>query len=145
MSEAERRKRQDYKQNRLKWIIIQISIISVIAIIALVSFIVYDRMNRTYYIHYTEQGDVDYKVHYKENEFFEDEWLGEDQAYISTLIDNVLADFKYDLAMGAESVGFDYSYSIVASLRVTDKTTGDLYASYASGGDKTGDEFQVIK
>jgi len=27
----------------------------------------------------------------------------------------------------------------------TDKETGDLYASYASGGDMTGDEFQVIK
>ena len=27
----------------------------------------------------------------------------------------------------------------------TDKSTGDLYASYASGGDATGDEFQVIK
>lgn len=27
----------------------------------------------------------------------------------------------------------------------TDKNTGDLYASYASGGDTTGDEFQVIK
>lgn len=27
----------------------------------------------------------------------------------------------------------------------TDKTTGDLYASYASGGDATGDEFTVIK
>ncbi len=27
----------------------------------------------------------------------------------------------------------------------TDKNTGDLYASYASGGDATGNEFQVIK
>ena len=27
----------------------------------------------------------------------------------------------------------------------TDKNTGDLYASYASGGDKTGDEIQVMK
>jgi len=27
----------------------------------------------------------------------------------------------------------------------TDKETGDLYASYASGGNTTGDEFQVIK
>lgn len=27
----------------------------------------------------------------------------------------------------------------------TDKNTGDLYASYASGGDKTGDLFEVIK
>lgn len=27
----------------------------------------------------------------------------------------------------------------------TDKNTGDLYASYASGGDMTGDEFTVIK
>ncbi len=27
----------------------------------------------------------------------------------------------------------------------TDKYTGDLYASFASGGDKTGKEFEVIK
>lgn len=27
----------------------------------------------------------------------------------------------------------------------TDKNTGDLYASYASGGDTTGDQFEVIK
>ncbi|MBR6536729.1 MAG: hypothetical protein IKT67_05965 [Lachnospiraceae bacterium] len=27
----------------------------------------------------------------------------------------------------------------------TDKNTGDLYASYASGGDKTGDDFWVSK
>lgn len=27
----------------------------------------------------------------------------------------------------------------------TDKNTGDLYASYASGGDATGEEFEVIK
>ena len=27
----------------------------------------------------------------------------------------------------------------------TDKNTGDLYASYASGGNATGEEFEVIK
>ena len=27
----------------------------------------------------------------------------------------------------------------------TDKNTGDLYASYASGGNTTGDAFEVIK
>ena len=27
----------------------------------------------------------------------------------------------------------------------TDKNTGDLYASYASGGNQTGEEFEVIK
>ena len=27
----------------------------------------------------------------------------------------------------------------------TDKATGDLYASYASGGEKTGDPIEVIK
>ena len=27
----------------------------------------------------------------------------------------------------------------------TDKNTGDLYASYASGGNATGDEFEVLK
>ena len=68
MSEAERKRRQDYKENRLKWIIIQIAAIALVAIIAIGSFIVFDNMNRTYYIHYTESGSASPKVHNKNYE-----------------------------------------------------------------------------
>ncbi|MBQ8321338.1 MAG: hypothetical protein IJX92_03120 [Clostridia bacterium] len=125
MSEAERKRRQDYKENRLKWIIIQVAAMALVAIIAIGSFIVYDNMNRTYYIHYTEKGDVDYKVFLNENDFFEEEWLGPDKAYVASLIDDIVSDFKYDLYMDAERVGFDYSYSIGARLLIVDKISGD--------------------
>lgn len=129
MSEAERKRRQDYKKNRAKWILIQSIAIALVALIALVSFFTYSRMNRTYYIEYVEHGDISYRVHYTENNFFDEEWIGQDQAYVVSLIDDLLADFKYDLAVDADKVGFDYQYSITAQVLVFDKTSGDpLYS-----------------
>ena len=75
MSEAERKRRQDYKRNRKRWIITQAIVIAVAAVIALTCFLVYRRLSRTYYIEYTESSNADYKVQYKENTFFEEEWL----------------------------------------------------------------------
>ena len=124
MSEAERKRRQDYKRNRHKWIIIQSIAIALIATVAIGAFFIYNNMNRTYYIHYTEQGNADYKVHYKENNFFDEEWIGPGQAYIVSLIDNIQADFKYDLSMDTDRVGFDYSYSIKAKILILDKRSG---------------------
>ena len=101
MSELEIIKREEYKQNRKKWMMIQIIAILCVLGLALGSFIVYDRLNRTYYIEYTECSTIDYKVQYKENEFFEEEWIGKDQAYIATLINGIAADFNYELKMDA--------------------------------------------
>lgn len=127
MSELEIKRRQEYKRNRRKWTIIQIIAIALLAVIALSSFLVYDRMNRTYYIEYTESSNIDYKVQYKENEFFEEEWLGEDQEYIATLINAISADFNYSLNMDAAGVGFEYTYKIDATLLVADKDSGNPY------------------
>ena len=50
-------------------------------------------------------------------------------AYVSSLVDGVLADFKYDLLMSTSAVSFDYSYSIDAQIFVVDRETGDpLYS-----------------
>lgn len=125
MSEAELRRRQDYKRNRKKWILIQAIAIAVVCVIALGSFIVYDRMNRTYYIEYAENGSVDYRVQYRENSFFEEEWIGSGQSYVSSLVKGINADFRYALNMDTANVGFDYTYGITAQLIISDKTTGD--------------------
>ena len=125
MSEIEIKRRQDYKRNRKKWILAQAIVLAVVCVIALSSFIVYDRMNRTYYIEYTENSSVDYKVQYVPNVFFEEEWIGSGQSYVSSLVNAIEARFKYRLDMDRANVGFDYTYSIDAQLVVADKNTGD--------------------
>lgn len=125
MSEIEIKRRQDYKRNRKKWILIQAIALAVVCVIALTSFLVYDRMNRTYYIEYTENGSVDYKVQYVENNFFEEDWIGSGQSYVSSLVNSIEARFNYRLDMDRSNVGFDYTYSVEAQLVVADKSTGD--------------------
>lgn len=127
MSEKEILKRQRYKENRKKWLMIQAIALAVVATIALGSFLIYDRMNRTYYIEYTESSDIDYQVIYQENEYFDDLIRGEDQTYIAHLIDHITADFQYQMDMEAANVSFDYSYSILAQLVVEDMDTGKPY------------------
>lgn len=127
MSELEILKRQEYKQNRKKWLAIQAIALAVAVLIALGSFLVYHRMNRTYYIEYRENGAIDYQVYYGENDFFQEPFLGEDQTYISFLIEKIHTDFRYEMNMDTSNVGFTYTYRINALMEVADKTTGNPY------------------
>ena len=129
MSEFELRRRQEYKKNRKTWSIIQIVAIVIVAAIALGSFLIYDSMNRTYYIEYTEHSNIDYRVQYKENNYFEGEWVEKDQEYISSLVNGIVADFQYVLNMEAVGVGFEYNYKVDATLLIADKDSGKPYRS----------------
>ena len=93
--------------------------------IAFGSYLIYDKMNDTYFIEYTENGSIDYEVQYKENSFFEEEWIDAGQSYVSSLVNGIKADFNYKLNMGASDVAFDYTYDVIAQLIVSDKSTGD--------------------
>ena len=130
MSELEIQRRQEYKRNRKKWTLIQLTAIILLAIISLGLFIGYNRMNQTHYIEYKEAGSVDYKVHYKENTFFEDEWIDMNQSYISSLTDGIKANFNYVLATGSSDMSFDYNYSIDAKLVISKKDMGTPYYTY---------------
>ena len=125
MSEAEIRKRQNYKENRKKWILIQAIALAVLCVIALGTFYFYDKMSETYFIEYTEGGSVDYKVQYKENGFFEEEWIDAGQSYVSSLVNGIDTTFNYKINMGSDNVAFDYSYDVIAQLIISDKSTGD--------------------
>ena len=118
MSEHEIKQRQDYKRTRKKWILVQTVAVIIAFVLALLSFLTYYRMNKTYYIEYTEGGSIDYKVQYKDNDYFGEEWIGSGQSYVTSLINMISADFKYDLNMGQSDVGFDYTYDVVAQLIV---------------------------
>ncbi len=127
MSEKEIIRRQEYKKNRKKWLLIQAIALVVAVAVALCSFLVYNRMNKTYYIEYTEHSAVDYQVKYRESAFFEDPTLGANKAYIASLIERIFADFHYEMHMGVSNVGFDYAYSVTAQMIVADKTSGNPY------------------
>lgn len=125
MSEDERLRRREYKRNRRKWILIQAIALAVVMVLMLTSFAIYDKLNDTYYIEYTENGSVDYKVNLKENSFFDQPSVGAGQSYIASLIENIPANFKYHLAMDNATVGFEYTYWINAQLIIANKDTED--------------------
>lgn len=126
MSENEKIKRQEYKRNRRRWILIQSIALALAVLLAVGFYAVYDRMNRIYYIEYSEGGYVDYRVYLDDNSFFEEDFVGKDHAYIARLIKAITADFVYTLDMeNTTGVSFDYEYGIDARLTVADKTSGD--------------------
>lgn len=77
-------------------------------------------------INYRENGSLDYKVYLKENEFYEDPYLGRDMLYVASLIKNINLDFNYQF-MISENKNLDFSYSVVADLKITDQTEANVY------------------
>ena len=127
MSEFEKQRRLLYKLNRQKWIKVQIIILSGLMLLTLISSGIFCQYNKAYYINYVEDSDIDYKVLLKENEFYNSPYAEEGKAYVGSLIDKVIADFKYELYMDAEQVNFEYSYKIDAILQVKDSTGAIIY------------------
>lgn len=129
MSEAEKQRRSAYRKNRSFALTVQIVVIILVFLITIASFGIYCALNKTLYIEYTEQGNIDYRVHLHENDFYDTAWQEDQGAYVASLIDTIEADLTYELAMGADDVEFDYSYSVLTQLIVADKETGlPIYA-----------------
>ena len=123
MSEAEKKRRLDYKEKRRRGILIQSLILCGLCLLAVVSFIVYGQLDKTHYVGYDERGSVSYSVQMMPNQYYEQEWLPQGQAYVSALTDTVRADFSYDLAiLEGEHATFTYTYDVTAQLVVADST-----------------------
>ena len=124
MSEKEKKRRALYRKNREKWIFTQAVIAVVIAVAILISAIVAYQLNSTYYINYREGGGIDYNVFLKENEFYDESYIGKNQSYVASLIDKIIADFSYEVDMDAEDVNYSYSYDIKSKLEIIDNSSG---------------------
>lgn len=127
MSELEIQRREEYKRNRKRWTAVQIVAIILLAVIALGAFGIYRKMNQTYYIEYAESSNIAYKVKYSENDYFGNEMIDGNKAYISSLTESIIADFNYAMNMDSANVSFDYTYEIEAKLLITDKTSGSEF------------------
>ena len=100
--------------------------IFIISIISLAFFLIYIERNKDYYVTYNEKSNIDYKVHLKENDFFDENYLGTNKQYIASLIDYITANFEYDLSLNEMDVNYKYSYRIEADVSVKHNETGYL-------------------
>lgn len=112
---------------RRNTVISYVCAIVVVFVIAVSLFTVYSKNNEAQYVKYEEKGNIDYKVQYKDNEYFDQNYLNSHRQYIANLIDNIDADFNYKIALEDESVEYKYSYRIEANVTVKDKYTNNLF------------------
>ena len=125
MSEAEKRRRLQYKLNRQKWLRTGSLILAGLALITAIMATVFFELNESTYVGYTETGDVDYTVYLKENEFFEEGYLGEENMYVSSLIDRVQMEFLYNISMDQPAT-YHYTYGVDALIVIRDNVTKKL-------------------
>lgn len=67
-----------------------------------------------------ESGIVDYKVYLKDNDFYQDKYLGKGMQYIASLINTVNINFDYNNKY-TSVVNYSYDYDVKAKILVTDR------------------------
>lgn len=82
---------------------------------------------------YTSNGNFNYKVYLKPNEFINEEYLGQDEAYILDLIDHVQINSLYS-----------FSSTEKTNVTGTNKLTAKLVVYYRESGDKSGNP-EILK
>ena len=124
MSELEKLQRDLYQKRRNLIIWIQ-SIAAIVLVIAtLFVSIACARTSKETYVYYTEKGGVDYRVYLSDNEFYTEEYLDKNHAYVASLIDHVSADFNYWLKLDSAEANYLYTYEIEGQLLIKDKDSG---------------------
>lgn len=78
------------------------------------------------YINYEENSNIDYKVYLKANDFYEEEYLGKDMAYVANLIDYVDVSFAYRFNIDKKS-NVDFTYDAIGVLTISDQTGENVF------------------
>lgn len=120
MAEEEKVLLKKYKESRKMKMIVQGAAILVLTFFAIITFTIYRSKESVYYVNYSESSNVDYKVYLKENDYYEEEYLGKGYAYVASLIDYVDASMDYKLVVDSPDVEFQYSYKTDVELIIKD-------------------------
>lgn len=114
---------QTARRNKIISYVCIIIIISIICL-SLVGLLI--TKNKKYYVNYNEQSNIDYKVHLKQNDFFKTPYMEKNNQYIASLINNITADFNYQLNMDEEKdIEYKYTYRMEADVNVVEKDTNN--------------------
>lgn len=86
--------------------------------------------NSKYMVSYYDKPEVDYRVHYIDNDFYNDEFIGSDKAYVASLVDYIDIDFDYHIGY-SEEIDASSVYDIKATIIATDsKSHNVVWDSY---------------
>ena len=122
MSEAEKKRRREYRLNRKKRIMIFSLILCGLVLLSAVFGIVYRALDDTLFVSYSETSNIAYKVKLFPNEYL-DEWQNQNQSYVADLTDEVQAEFVYTIAVDEPDVTYFYTESVTITLVVADRTS----------------------
>ena len=121
MSEAEKKRRREYRAIRKKRIMIFSLVLCGLVLLSTVFGIIYGVMNDKMTVAYTERSNVSYEVKLFPGEYFEGEWQTSGQSYVADLTDEVKATFDYTISVDDPDAEYYYIESMAATLVVTDK------------------------
>lgn len=65
-----------------------------------------------------EEGNLNYQVYLKKNDYFNVPYLGKDERYIAALIDKINIQYQYQLS-SSKNLNYNYQYRVVATLDAT--------------------------
>ena len=93
---------------------------SVLLISGIILTYIYFNLSKDQYVSYFEDSNLNYKVLYKDNDFFNDGIPSKNNKYIASLIDYIQTDFKYNISFSKQNINYNYKYKIVANVKVLD-------------------------
>lgn len=99
------------------WLLIPLMILAVLGGYAMFTSLGKEEVGQ---VAYRVEGEVDYQVYLKENEYYTEKYLESGKQYIASLISTVRADFDYEWEAD-EEVDAHYSYEIIATAKATDR------------------------
>ena len=102
-------------------------VIVLVFFLAISLLMVYVKNSKAQYVSYSETGNIDYTVKYKDNEYFDNNSLDSNRQYIASLIDNINAKFNYKIALEDSNIEYKYSYRIDAEVVVKEKNTSNVF------------------
>ncbi len=128
MSEFEKLKRDEYQKHRKEIIYFVTAIALILALITASFSIIFISLDANTYVYYQENGSAVYHAYLSKNEYYEEDRLNGNHAYISSLIDHMDVAFRYESQMEAGDVQYQYQYRVDAQLVIEDtKTKAAIY------------------
>ena len=124
MSESEKLKRAEYEAKRKKILYIILSGILALTMLTAVFSIIFVSLDTHTYVFFNEEGSAVYHAYLNENEYYEEERLNGDHAYVSSLIHHMDAAFCYKMQMDADDVTYQYQYRVDTQLVIADTKSG---------------------
>ena len=77
-------------------------------------------------IKYHDKSTIDYKVYLKDNDFYENEYLDKNMAYVASLIDKININYNYTFEAN-ENSNINYKYKIIATLYIASMNNDKVF------------------